>query len=385
LRLFVFSGIINHNMIKTNLHISLISGLFLLLLAVPVFAQVKGMWVVRYSLTSPQNVKKIVAQAHQAGVNNLFVQFYARGEAYYDSKLAPTADCVTRNFDPLALMVKECKARGIKIHAWINVYFVWSSDRRPRDGRHAYYQDDGWFAADPQGRSLKDYSQKELGQRNLEGVYLSPSSPEVKTYLRELVREILFKYDVDGIHLDYVRYGSINYSYDVSSRTSFYNQYKVDPFALLEGNRALEPYWATWQQWRMYQISDLVAQLKLDIMKFNPWVQLSAAVKPDPDEARLSFGQDWPAWLENRWADFVVLMDYSSNTGTVVRLARKAVAYKGQGQVYVGLGAWRDSMDGLMEKIRALRKAGINDIVLFSYDGLAQRKISFEMLKHRGF
>lgn len=356
-----------------------------LISALPSYAQVKGMWVVRYSLTSPQNVKKIVAEAHKAGVNNLFVQFYARGEAYYDSKLVPTADCVTKNFDPLALMVKECKSKGIKIHAWINVYFVWSSDRRPRDGRHAYYKGDSWFAADPQGRSLKDYSQKELGQRNLEGVYLSPSSPEVKTYLRELVREILFKYDVDGIHLDYVRYGNLNYSYDVSSRTSFYNQYQVDPFALLDGNRALEPYWATWQQWRMYQISDLVAQLKADIVKFNPWVKLSAAVKPDPDEARLSFGQDWPAWLENRWVDFVVLMDYSTNTGTVVRLARKSVAYKGQGQVYVGLGAWRDSMDGLMEKIRALRKAGINDIVLFSYDGLAQRKISFEMLKHRGF
>ena len=370
---------------KTIFHKSLISGLFLLLLTAPALAQVKGMWVVRYSLTSPQNVKKIVAEAHKAGVNNLFVQFYARGEAYYDSRLAPTAECVNVKFDPLALMVKECKANGIKIHAWINVYFVWSSDRKPRDRRHAYYKGDDWFAADPGGRSLKDYSQKEITRSNLEGVYLSPSSPEVKTYLRELVREILFKYDVDGIHLDYVRYGNLNYSYDISSRTTFYNQYKVDPFALLEGKRSLEPYWETWHLWRMYQITDLVAQLKQDIVKFNPWVQLSSAVKPDPDEARRSFGQDWPSWLENRWMDFVVLMDYSANTETVVRLAQKAVAYKGQGQVYVGLGAWRDSMDGLMEKVRALRKAGINDIVLFSYDGLAQRKISFEMLKHRGF
>jgi len=365
--------------------ITIISGFLALFLAASAQAQIKGMWVVRYSLTSPKNVKKIVAQAHQAGVNNLFVQFYARGEAYYDSKLAPVADCVSRDFDPLALMVKECKSKGIKIHAWINVYFIWSSDNKPRDGRHAYYKDDSWFAADPGGRSLKDYSQKEITRSTLEGVYLSPSNPEVKTYLRELVREILFKYDVDGIHLDYVRYGSLNYSYDISSRTAFYNQYKVDPFALLNGDRALEPYWDTWYLWRMYQISDLVAQLKTDIVKFNPWVQLSAAVKPDPDEARLSFGQDWPSWLEHRWVDFVVLMDYSANTSTVVRLAQKAVAYKGQGQVYVGLGAWRDSMDGLMEKIRALRKAGINDIVLFSYDGLAQRKISFETLKHRGF
>lgn len=362
-----------------------ISCLWLLMLAAPASARVKGLWVVRYSLTSPANVKKIVAEAHKAGVNHLFVQYYARGEAYYPSRLVPTADYVSRDFDPLAQMLKECKARGIKMHAWINVYFVWSSERKPRDPRHAYYQDDSWFAADARGRSLKDFSPEEIRRGNLEGVYLSPASAGVKEYIRELVREILFNYDVDGIHLDYVRYGNLNYSYDVSSRNGFYGQYQVDPLALLDGGRQMEPYWQTWQQWRMYQISDLVAQLKSDIAKFNPWVKLSAAVKPDPDEARLSFGQDWPSWLEHRWVDFVVLMNYSAKTETVLKLARKATTYKGQGQIYVGLGAWRDSMEGLMEKIRALRKEGMDDIVLFSYDGLVQRKISFEMLKHRGF
>lgn len=350
----------------------------------PALAQVKGMWVVRYSLTSPMNVKKIVSEAHKAGVNNLFVQFYAKGEAYYNSKLAPRADCVSQGFDPLELMVKECKAKGIKIHAWINVFFVWSSDGKPRDHRHAYYRDEDWFAADQGGRSLKKYSQKELTRSNLEGVYLSPSNPDVKNYIRELVREILFKYDVDGIHLDYIRYGNMNYSYDRHTTNSFFDQYKVDPFTLGD-NKALAPYKETWRLWRLYQITDLVSQLKIDIIKFNPWVKLSAAVKPDPDEARYGFGQDWPAWLQNRWVDFVVLMDYSTNTSMVVNLAVKAMPYRGNGKIYIGLGAWRDTIDGLMDKVETLRNAGINDIVLFSYDGLAQRRISFEMLKYRGF
>ena len=357
----------------------------LLLSALPSFAQVKGMWVVRYSLTSPASVKKIVRSARQAGITDLFVQFFAKGEAYYNSQNLPTAACVSKDFDPLALMLRECKANGIKMHAWINVYYIWSSETDPKDRRHVYYKNKSWFAADSQGRSLKDYGQRELANKNLEGVYLSPASPEVKQYLRELVREILFKYDVDGIHLDYVRYGNLNYSYDLSSRNAFYSQYKVDPMNFFTGAPGLKPYWDTWYQGRMYNISDLVSQLKMDIVKFNPWVKLSAAVKPDPDEARAGFGQDWPAWLLNRWVDFVVLMDYSKDTQTVLRLAQKSVRYKGAGQVYVGLGAWRDSMEGIMEKTRELRRAGINDIVLFSYDGLAQRGISFEELKDRGF
>ncbi|MBI4726687.1 family 10 glycosylhydrolase [candidate division TA06 bacterium] len=343
------------------------------------------MWVVRYSLTTPASVKKIVRSAHQAGINHLFVQFFAKGEAHYNSRTLPTAACVSRDFDPLALMLKECKAYGIKMHAWINVYFIWSSDQTPRDRRHVYFRNKSWFAADSEGRSLKDYGQRELTNKNLEGIFLSPANAEVKQYLRELVREILFKYDVDGIHLDYVRYGNLNYSYDLSSRNAFYSQYKVDPMALFTGDPALKPYWDTWYLWRMYNISDLVSQLKMDIIKFNPWVKLSAAVKPDPDEARLDFGQDWPSWLLNRWVDFVVLMDYSQDTPTVLRLARKSIRYQGAGRVYVGLGAWRDSMEGIMEKTRELRRAGINDIVLFSYDGLAQRGISFEELKDRGF
>lgn len=356
-----------------------------LLLAAPCLAQVKGMWVVRYSLTSPAAARKIVARAAEAGVTDLFVQFFAKGEAYYNSALAPRADCVTPGFDPLAIMLKECKARHIRIHAWINVYFIWSSDQKPGDKRHAYYRKKDWFAAGPSGRSLRDLTQRELNAANLEGVYLSPANEEVKSYLRELVREILFKYDVDGVHLDYVRYGKLDYSYDPANRRAFKAQYGVDPERLLEGDPKLKPYWDTWFLWRMYQITDLVAQLKIDIHQFNPWMKLSAAVKPDPDEARTGFGQDWPSWLANDWVDFVVLMDYSQNTETVLKLARKAARYRGRGRVYVGLGAWRDDMDGIMEKVRALRQAGMEDIVLFSYDGLAQRGITFETLKQRGF
>jgi uncharacterized lipoprotein YddW (UPF0748 family) len=370
---------IKTTMIRTGLILALLAA------AAPALAQVKGAWVVRYSLTSPQSVRKIAEQSARAGITDLFVQFYARGEAYYDSRIAPRAPVVSRDFDPLKLMAGECKSRGIRLHAWINVYFVWSSDQKPRSRDHAYYRGPRWFAADASGRSLRDYSQWELARNNLEGVYLSPASAEVKLYIRSLAQEIVLKYDVDGIHLDYVRYGHIDFSYDPSSRLGFYQAYTVDPVRFFDGDPRLKPYWNTWYLWRLHQITELVAWMKADIAKTSPWVRLSAAVKPDPDEARLGFGQDWPGWLANGWLDFAVLMNYSSDTKTVVRLAQKAYRYKGRGEVYIGLGAWRDSPEGIVEKTRQLRRLGMGDVVLFSYDGLAERKIDLERLRQMGF
>jgi len=346
---------------------------------------VKGLWVVRYSLNSPQRVAQLVEEARRGGITDLFVQFYAKGEAYYHSRVAPQAEVVTSNFDPLAAMARECRRHGLRLHAWLNIYFAWSSDQKPRDQNHVYYQGSRWFAADGLGRSLKDYNQWELSQSGLEGVYLSPASPEVKAYIRDLIKEIITRYDVDGIHLDYIRYGHLNFSYDPSSRLGFYQAYTVDPMRFFDGDPKLRPYWDTWFLWRMYQINELVAGIKSDVAAISPWVKLSAAVKADPDEARLAFGQDWPSWLWHGWVDFVVLMDYSPDTKVVLSLAQKAWGYRGRGDIFIGLGAWRDSPEGIVEKAKRLRAQGQGNIVLFSYDGLAERRISLERLRELGF
>src|SRR5262245_33785272 len=66
-----------------------------LLLAGPVFAvdsppaEVRGLWVVRTALVTPQEVDRVVDQAAEGGFNALFVQIRGRGDAFYDSKLSP--------------------------------------------------------------------------------------------------------------------------------------------------------------------------------------------------------------------------------------------------------------------------------------------------------
>ena len=71
----------------------------------------------------------MVARAADAGFNTLLVQVRGRGDAYYSDGIEPRADGIQDDptFDPLALTVREAHARGIEVHAWINVHLVSSA------------------------------------------------------------------------------------------------------------------------------------------------------------------------------------------------------------------------------------------------------------------
>src|SRR5947208_111151 len=72
--------------------------------------EVRGVWVVRTELGSPQAVSRVVRVAGANGLNTLFVQCRGRGDAYYCSTLEPRAQLLegsSPQFDPLAQMVQE--------------------------------------------------------------------------------------------------------------------------------------------------------------------------------------------------------------------------------------------------------------------------------------
>ena len=71
---------------------------------------------------------------------------------------------------------------------------------------------------------------------------------------------------------------------------------------------------------------------------------VSCAVLPSPDTAFSASFQDWPEWLENGTVDYVVLMNYTKNNQLAKEITRSALAHRGKGRVYIGIGNF------LMEK-----------------------------------
>jgi len=371
----------------------LLAGVSSFTLCPSVSGEARGLWVTRHSLTSPEKVKEMIFMASESNFNLLLVQVYARGEAFYSSTLVPISPLLPFGFDPLAMVLKMAHKRGLEVYAWINVFYIWSHAPPPSDPRHILNSNPSWIITDRKGKSLKDYSLIELKKKGLVGAFLSPGNDEVQEYLVSLVSEIIKKYELDGIHLDYIRYPNFEYGYDISSRTEFMRQYYLDPLDFIHnglaykeflGDQGYHDLLAKWDAWRIGRVTSLVEAISRQAMQLNPRVKVSCAVVPNGKKAQEK-GQDWISWLKRRIVDFVVLMAYSENDRVVRQQLKEALQYSSPETIYAGIGVYNQPPASAIRKIRLAKSLGIKGIVLFSYDRIAKNKGYFKALRNRVF
>src|ERR687887_170153 len=142
---------------------------------------------------APDKIKKMVESAQANGFNNLIVQVRGRGDAYYSPHWEPRAAALKdqpKDFDPLALTIKEAHRRGLKVHAWLNTSLLANLDELPTEPEHVYNAHPEWLAvpravaaelywmspADPRYRArIVEWSK--ANRAELEGVYTAPSHP----------------------------------------------------------------------------------------------------------------------------------------------------------------------------------------------------------------
>src|SRR5256885_1492842 len=156
------------------------------------------------------------------------VQIRGRADAYYRDALEPRPAALVSQpaFDPLATALSLAHEAGLQVHAWINVNLVSGANELPPARDHVIYRHPEWLmvpralaedlhAVDPRspgylGR-LARYVRTQPG--DLEGLYLSPISDAAVEYTAAVVRNIVERYAVDGVHLDYLRYPTVDFDY----------------------------------------------------------------------------------------------------------------------------------------------------------------------------
>ena len=363
-----------------------------------VLEEMRGVWVVRHVLTSPEGISHAVETARRAGLNALFVQVRGRGDAYYRSRLAPAGEGLpdaVPDFDPLDLVVREAHRAGMEVHAWVNVYLTWyPGARRPKSPRHVLFAHPEWFMRSADGIDMGDLDlvASDLVGRGVDGRYLSPCIPEVRAHLLGVIEEIVREYDIDGVHLDYVRYPNRHYDYNPIGRAAFVRQYGIDPVDFSAESEAPERrsqnanMTRLWERWRVEQVSMLVDEAHRLILKVKPHVRLSAAVKPDLDQAYRQYGQDWIRWVNKRMVDFVVPMCYTTSADTLTAQILAAQKYLRKGYLYAGIGAYkhRSSYETLAQ-VSASRRLGLKGVILFSYDSLIENSETVDRLREGPF
>ena len=78
--------------------------------------------------------------------NNLLVQVRGRGDAYYKSNLVPKSNLIQDiDFDPLAYLIPLAQEKGIRVHAWVNTYLLWSSRVMPVQKNHVLKSNPNWI------------------------------------------------------------------------------------------------------------------------------------------------------------------------------------------------------------------------------------------------
>ncbi len=343
--------------------------------------EMRGLWVVRTSILSPSAIAKVVGAAKSHHFNALFVQVRGRGDAFYQSALEPRAEelkTAPAGFDPLAEVIRQGHAAGLQIHAWLNTFYVWGANKRPLAASHVVNQHPDWLARDGKG-----HYQLSSGP-GCEGAFLSPANLAARRHIHDVFLDVATRYDVDGIHFDYVRYAGAAYDYSDAALGRFREETRgsarVISVNLCEARLATDrlsyPHMfpQEWQAFRRRQVTDMVAAISHDVKAAKPWVIVSAAVFADSKDAFSARGQDWKTWLKNGYLDAVVPMAYGASTPIVAGQIRQAVAAaRAAGRyAYAGLGSWHIPVHSTVTKIEAARALGAQGAVLFSYGGMTK-------------
>lgn len=356
--------------------------------------EVRALWVVRDTLTSPESVTTMVGRAKTAGFNTLIVQVRGRGDAYYNARWEPRAHVLASqpsDFDPLALTIKEAHAAGLKVHAWLNTFLVADLATLPTAPDHVVNKHPEWLAV-PRGiandvfrgdaktpiylERIVSYSR--ANNAELEGIFLSPAHPGVKEHVYNLWIDIVERYDVDGLHFDYIRYPNKQYDYSRTSLERF--RADVDKTLDAEDKQRLGAAFLSnplayvnkfpdrYEQFQRDQVTDLVERVYQGVKARKPHAIVSAAVFANDKDAFDARRQDWKQWLQRGILDVACPMAYSTDTAVFKRQITVAVNNRGSNGVWAGIGSWQQPVNGTLEKINAAREVGAQGFALFSYD-----------------
>ena len=330
----------------------------------------RALWIVRDHIVTKSSIDEILKFAENNNYNNLFVQIRGRGDAYYSSKLVPRTHLLQKsNFDPLDYILKKSKGRKIKIHAWLNVYYLWSSSEKPIQNDHLLLTHPEWL--DTKNPDMMNVSEtldlmKKNKNANGEGFYLAPTHPEVDAHLQNIITELLQNYQLDGIHFDYIRFHASGWGMNPVGLKIFLN-YSGSMPGIPSIPLQDKP---SFSNFKKNAITRFLKKSSMRIRAYQPNCIISAAVKPNMELAHKTFSQEWDVWLDKGYIDWAVPMNYTRNNQIFknnISSILNSLKPKFVDNVIMGIGIYNQNHDSAGMKIQETKKYKFGGISIFSY------------------
>jgi uncharacterized lipoprotein YddW (UPF0748 family) len=259
----------------------------------------KGLPVARQQ----QEFLQILDHHQRTGINAVIVQVRPATDAFYYSAKELWSEWLTGKqgtmpapyYDPLQFMVEQAHLRGMEFHAWLNPYrAMFDADSGQVHPDHITNRQPDWFV--------------KYGKNKV----FNPGIPEVRSYITEIVTDIVRRYDVDAIHFD-----DYFYPYQIKDvkfeDEAAYKQHGV-AFAKLD-------------DWRRDNVNRLIEGLATGIRQTKPYVKFGISPfgvwrnqSADPSGSATQGGQtcydhlyaDVRLWLQKGWIDYIAPQVYFS-------------------------------------------------------------------------
>ena len=343
--------------------------------------ETRALYVTRWdfmpdNVRGPADISTIVDQCARAHMNVIFFQVHGTADAVYSSRIEPWwytgSHPLGQNpgWDPLADIINKAHAKGIEVHAWLNVYPAWLGTTPPPATTtpiHMYPDFNQKY-----GTQWLQWSPSGPMQLNSSYLCANPAFSAVTDRVVAVCTDLLSRYALDGLHFDYIRYDAYTYSYDPVSNQAY------------AAAQAAEP-GLTREEWQRRQVTNLIARVRAESLPHRPQAHLTAAVWPcyqyDP-------AWNWPYWSTNSdgyhghyqdsqgWArsgllDGIMPMLYSVSfhdyPDRYKAMVQNFVQGSGSGAVIAGIQPDYTSFSDIAWRIEAARDNGAKGEAFLSY------------------
>jgi len=313
----------------------------------------KGVWSYpAYDFVGgPEKVEEMVNRLASYGFNliipavkderGLFVFKTSRGKRY------PMVD----EWDPLRKLVETAHNYGLEVHPWLCVF---------HEGEESIFLEEH-----PEYRAL------DIKGNPIKGNWACPGELEVQMHELELYKEVMENYDVDGVHLDYIRYANI----DMCCCEKCKDIDKKLGIRLNELNRR-HPKWPEWVELRIKNITTFVKRLREESKKYG--LDVSAAVFSDYPRCMVNNGQDWVSWAEMKLVDHLFPMTYTQIVKEVKAATKNHVAQLKDTDILLaeGLAPWIPLKTSiLIEEVKIAYLTGADGVIFYHYGSLTDEAL----------
>ena len=364
--------------------------------------EIRGIWISCYDHISAENkteteykaeTDKMFSTIKDTGFNTAFVHLRAFSDAFYESEIYPYSSYIAGKegadlpFDPFEILLESAKKHGISVHGWINPFRISTnnnpetlSDSNPAKTILQNDNSDGKIIILPNG------------------IYYNPAHTENHKRIIGGVREIISKYDIDGIHIDDYFYPSTDECMD---------RIQYSEYTSKGGNLSLS-------EWRIEIINSFVSGLYSAVKFMNNNLIFSISPAAQIDKNRYELYADCSLWLSQKgYADMIIPQIYfgfehgtnpfdrllnqwsSMKKHPDIQLLCGLAAYKiGTEDEFAGAGIneWNENSDIISRQINSIRNnEEYNCFVIFSYSDITRTDCINEMenlkksVKNRGF